>query len=324
MVMDNFPTMVINWNNITDDFTVASEYQINLSLKIYGTILATWTLILLIIGLVVFMPSNRWIAYQRQLSLKAFLEIPQDVCIELYGQYRFETNHAGDDNEEAVSDAGDDDDEDDEINPETGKTVFYEKRGSRFKRITSLYLGVLTQLLVLFAADVAVAMILVSVQLSHAGRRVERSAQILFIAQGFAGIATEKAVSDPFNMVGVNMINKIFEEELGLLRSYKDALQYGNASLFLPAYSLTAQERAAFFDQTYVGNTLSLDQLCDQVLDDARILWKADTVSMSDPTYLRLMQNTPEVVRGFINLSAIINENFDSYEYMLIMIEAYI
>ncbi|KAJ3210757.1 hypothetical protein HDU67_005035 [Dinochytrium kinnereticum] len=306
MLVDNVPSFVFGYDSITEKLTEANEKEILITLIVFGALFGAWAITLLAMALFVFYPA-----------------IPQEICFEMYVKYRFEKAQNFEDAEgeednfsDTMSDEGDNTDSDDE-EADSKKLVIYGASASRFKQITVAFLWALLYLLVLFTADVSGSAIWLRVTMADAGRRLQRSAQMPFFAQGFVHLSTELMIKDPISPINATFMKNVLELEISMFETHRYALMYGNYSLGLPPRKLTPTEQDFFFAPNYVNNTKSLDALSTQLINDVRRLLLMNATTPTDPAYLRLMESSPIVVRAFTNFANRIKADFNSFQFYL-------
>ncbi|KAJ3102078.1 hypothetical protein HDU97_000792 [Phlyctochytrium planicorne] len=319
-IVDNVPPLVFGYDGVTDKLTGANETEINITLIIFGSLFLAWGLTLLIMAFFSFYPAVRWIRKQRELVMNVFLKIPQEVCVEMYIKYRFERSHDVDEEQtDTMSDNMSDDGENSDSDEETEETklVMYGAATSRFKQIIVAYTWVLLYLFALFAVNVAGSAIWLRFTMADAGRRLQRSAQLPFYAQGFSYLTTEILVKDPISPINSSVITGTLMSETIAFQNQRFSLMYGNTTLGLPPRKLSASEQDFFFDERFYNNTKSLDTLSNLLIDDVSRLMTLKVKSWTDASYLRILELSPIIVKAFTDLANIIKSDFMTYQSYL-------
>ncbi|KAJ3101974.1 hypothetical protein HDU96_009799 [Phlyctochytrium bullatum] len=197
--------------------------------------------------------------FRRELVLNTFLEIPQEICFEMYAKFRFErTNHIGassvdDGFSDTTSDTGGENSDSDEEGEDANKLVIYENSSSRFDKIVSSY----TFALVYFTKKLS--------------------------------------VKDVLNPAPTSFLKGVLMSEIEAFEGHRYALMYGNSSLGLPSRKLSPAERDFFFGNNYLNNTKSLDSLSNDLINDVKRLLNLPSFTKGEPAYGRVLEYSPLV-----------------------------
>ncbi|KAJ3326101.1 hypothetical protein HDU76_013012, partial [Blyttiomyces sp. JEL0837] len=127
--------LAVTYSDMTDQLAQLNDREIRDSMIMFGVVEAIGAIIMLCLGFFLFWPTVRYIQKQRKLAIQAFQQIPQDTCVNMFLQYRFEKKIQNDDDDEAddnksMSDDGNDSDEDDEDGDAGVLDTFIEYRDS--------------------------------------------------------------------------------------------------------------------------------------------------------------------------------------------------
>ncbi|KAJ3128037.1 hypothetical protein HK101_005450, partial [Irineochytrium annulatum] len=306
--MDNSAQLSQAMQNINAFLTAMNESEIVATSDIFYVLFAIWTLTLTLVGIFIFRPAVKLAQRQREAAIEVFFEIRQECCLQMYLQYRFEKSVAEDgdegDLEETRSNFSDEEEDNDE------GAVIYGRATSTFSKITTSYLTCLLILWAIFSLDVTFSTLWLQSEMSHAGVRLQRSATTPFLGTAFSCITTEIAVKDPFSSISTEALSNVLKYVLSTFKSYRVALLYGDAALNLPPAKLSPSERSFFFDKAYFGNTMSLDDVSTEFIDDAVRLLMLNNFTFQDPAYVRMFRNSPQLVTGYNEFSDLIDQNF--------------
>ncbi|KAI8850189.1 hypothetical protein BC829DRAFT_390048 [Chytridium lagenaria] len=268
---------------------------------------SVWVGLLLGMGMFVLRPFVRYVELQRHSVITAFLHLPQSTCIEMFLQYRYDKNRGRGDGEEFYPDEANDSGGSDDEASNQSRAFALKGTSSRFRAIKAAYIW-------------GLIIIWLQMQMASAGRRLQRSASIPFLVQGFAAISTEILFADPISSIPKETYAKVIFEELGLFTRYREAILYGNSSMNLAPYKLSKFERDIFFQKRYQSNTVSLHNLCNRVLEDAVRLISLPNFSPYEPAYRSLLSNSPDVVKGYLGYANHISSGFRHYREILSLV----
>ncbi|KAJ3102077.1 hypothetical protein HDU97_000791 [Phlyctochytrium planicorne] len=333
---DNFLSLLLRWDKITDYLTLSNEKEILVVMIVLLAMYSFWVVLLLCMGIFVFAPFVGFVERQRRAAMEAFLKLPQATCIDMFLKYRFDKRkrREGDDDDDDVdsNESGSDDDE--ENGDLAASQSSLKGKASRFRSIKAGYIWALIYFLELFTMYTAFDVVWLKVQMSNAGRRLQRSAEIPFLVQGFAALNTERIYYDPISAIPVEQFVEVLHEEvchsfrntvfnkvqLDYFMVNNKALMYGNNSQSVVPYKLSNDEREYFFGKNYQNKSISLDSLCNRLLYDAARLMLSPQISVEEPSYQRLLLTSPDVVRGYVGYAEKIKSNFYSYEQILSLV----
>ncbi|KAJ3293302.1 hypothetical protein HK104_004603 [Borealophlyctis nickersoniae] len=327
-IIDNGLRAAGAFDNLTHILADANDTGIKRTYAVAGVVYGLAVIILALIAVLIFRPAVRRAARQRQLSIEAFLEIPKDIAMDMYRKTRFQSAMSAKfsqndeemrrESENEKSDSSDDDDDEDEILEVThSSSSILGARATTFQKITGYYLFALGTVLALYTISV-VGGIVLNVLMAYTGRRCERAAQTPFVIEGARFLATEAIVQDPSFQAALRnvTISSLLLEDAEIFDRYRNGLYYGESDLGLPERRMDSYERDFFYSPRLLNNTVSLDELSAQVIEDLSYIGSVQVSSLNFtmPQYIRIQSNILLVESEFSSYADYLDSTFSTQQ----------
>ncbi|KAJ3117123.1 hypothetical protein HK098_006359, partial [Nowakowskiella sp. JEL0407] len=305
-VLDNSPfTMGEAYNEATFQYTLENEQDIR---KLTTTLLIVIGVIggvLIVIGLLLFLPAVNQVFDDASIALKALLAIPKSIIEEEYSRLVSAKNNAKQ-SQKADSTAEDDEQFEEDSADITLRNDF--ESGRKMKN--SLHMQWISSLFTIFVilAAVTLTSYFQLTSMIESGRRLDLTLRIRYISMRLAFSTQEIAIGEFSPLHNESALRKWIEIDRDSFNAIQFALLFGDPNLGLSPGRLPLSLNETMFYPRWENPPRSTDETVNVYLQDIQSILANKTIDLSNKHYLSMIKRYNFISQGF-GLAGTVNIN---------------